>query len=115
MRLTLTWINGARPVCIKRSKAVRPSEPSASRRDPGVGFLGDTECGRHFTVEGKTKERAMKPAIKLLLRRSLMTLGAILVWAKALAGGKADEQTQSTPETDQKKAGGRQQEPNRKT
>ena len=56
----------------------------------------------------------MKPAIKLLLRRSLMTLGAILVWAKALAGGKADEQTQSTPETDQKKAGGRQQEPNRK-
>ena len=37
--------------------------------------------------EGKTKERAMKPAIKLLLRRSLMTLGAIVVWAKALAGG----------------------------
>ena len=30
----------------------------------------------------------MKPAIKLLLRRSLMTLGAILVWAKALAGGR---------------------------
>ena len=56
----------------------------------------------------------MKPAIKLLLRRSLMTLGAILVWAKALAGGRADEQTQSTPETDQKTAGGRQQEPNRK-
>ena len=64
--------------------------------------------------EGKTKERAMKPAIKLLLRRSLMTLGAIVVWAKALAGGSADGQTQSTPETDQKKAGGRKQEPNRK-
>ena len=56
----------------------------------------------------------MKPAIKLLLRRSLMTLGAILVWAKALAGGRADGQTQSTPETDQKTAGGRQQQPNRK-
>ena len=48
----------------------------------------------------------MKPAIKLLLRRSLMTLGAIVVWAKALAGGRADGQTQSTPETDQKTAGG---------
>ena len=56
----------------------------------------------------------MKPAIKLLFRRSLMTLGAIVVWAKALAGGRADGQTQSTPETDQKTAGGRQQEPNRK-
>ena len=64
--------------------------------------------------EGETKERVMKPAIKLLLKRSLVTLGAILVWAKALAGGRADEQTQSTPETDQKTAGGRQQEPNRK-
>ena len=56
----------------------------------------------------------MKPAIKLLFRRSLMTLGAIVVWAKALAGGRADGQTQSTPETDQKTAGGRQQQPNRK-
>ena len=35
-----------------------------------------------------------------------MTLGAIVVWAKALAQGSADEQTQSTPETDQKTAGG---------
>ena len=43
-----------------------------------------------------------------------MTLGAIVVWAKALAGGSADGQTQSTPETDQKTAGGRQQQPNRK-
>ena len=50
----------------------------------------------------------MKPAIKLLLRRSLMTLGAIVVWAKALAGGRADEQTPSR-ETDQKRDGGRQQ------
>jgi hypothetical protein len=43
----------------------------------------------------------------------LMTLGAIVVWAKALAQGSADEQTQSTPETDQKTAGDRQQKPNR--
>jgi hypothetical protein len=57
----------------------------------------------------------MKPAIKLLLRRSLLTLGAIVVWAKALAGGRGDGQTQSRPETDQKKTtGGPQQEPNRK-
>ena len=42
-----------------------------------------------------------------------MTLGAIVVWAKALAQGSADEQTQSTPETDQKTAGDRQQKPNR--
>ena len=53
----------------------------------------------------------MKPAIKLLLRRSLMTLGAIVVWAKALAGGRADGQTQSTPETDQKTAGGDSKSP----
>ena len=103
-----------------------------------VGLLGDSESGRerrgwlkaalipilplfpaprgkHFTERRRNEgERAMKPAIKLLLRRSLMTLGAILVWAKALAGGKTEEQTQSTPETDQKTAGGRQQEPNRK-
>jgi hypothetical protein len=56
----------------------------------------------------------MKPAVKVLLRRFLMTLGGIVVWAKALAGGSADGQNQSTPETDQKTAGGRQQEPNRK-
>ena len=55
----------------------------------------------------------MKPTIKILLRRFLMTLSAIAVWAKALAGGSADEQTRSTPETDQKTAGGRQQKPNR--
>jgi hypothetical protein len=55
----------------------------------------------------------MKPIVKTLLQRSLLTLGAIVVWAKALARGKADGQTQSTPETDQKTAGGRQQKPNR--
>ena len=62
----------------------------------------------------ENKERAMKPIVKTLLQRSLLTLGAIMVWAKALARGKADQQTQSTPETDQKTAGARQQEPNRK-
>jgi hypothetical protein len=50
----------------------------------------------------------MKPIFKTLL--FLMTLGLILVWAKALAGGRGDGQT---PETDQKTAGGRQQKPNR--
>ena len=53
----------------------------------------------------------MKPIVKNLLRRSLMTLSAIVVWAKALAGGRADEQTRSKPETDQKTEGGRQQKP----
>jgi hypothetical protein len=47
----------------------------------------------------------MKPVVKTLLRRFLMTLGAIVVWAKALAGGSADGETQSTRETDQKTAG----------
>jgi len=56
----------------------------------------------------------MNPAVKIMLRRFLMTLGGIVIWAKALAGGGAGEQNQSTPETDQKTAGGRQQEPNRK-
>ena len=60
----------------------------------------------------KRLKRAMKPIVKTLLRRSLLTLGAILVWAKALAGGRADAQTPSMPETDQKTAGGRQQKPN---
>jgi hypothetical protein len=60
----------------------------------------------------KRLERAMKPIAKVLLRRILMTLGAIVVWAKALGGARADEQTRST-EIDQKTAGGRQQKPNR--
>jgi hypothetical protein len=55
----------------------------------------------------------MKPIVKTLLRRFLMTLSAIVVWAKALARGSADGETQSTRETDQKTAGGRQQKPNR--
>jgi hypothetical protein len=55
----------------------------------------------------------MKPIVKTLLRRFLLTLSGIFVCAKALAGGSADEQTRSTPETDQKTAGGRQQKPNR--
>jgi hypothetical protein len=76
------------------------------------------QSGGNATLYSKRKHRAalteaMKPVIKILLRR-LMTLGAIVVWAKALAQGGADEQTQSTPETDQKTAGDRQQKPNRK-
>jgi len=55
----------------------------------------------------------MKPIVKTLLRRFLLTLSGIFVWAKALAGGSADEQTRSTAESDQKKAGHRQQKPNR--
>jgi len=55
----------------------------------------------------------MKPIVKILLRRSLMTLSAIVVWAKALARGSADGQTRSMPETDQKTAGDRQPKPNR--
>jgi hypothetical protein len=47
----------------------------------------------------------MKPIVKTLLRRFLLTLSGMVVWAKALAGGSADEQTRSTPETDQKTAG----------
>jgi hypothetical protein len=49
----------------------------------------------------------MKPIGKSLLRRFLLTLGAIVVWAKTLARGSADRQTRSKPETDQKTAGGR--------
>ena len=49
----------------------------------------------------------MKPMIKILLSRFLMTLGAIVVWDKALARGSADGQTQSTPETDRKTTGDR--------
>jgi hypothetical protein len=56
--------------------------------------------------EGGNKERAMKPVIKRMLRRSLMTLSAMVVWAKALAWGSAEEPTQSTPETNQKNSGG---------
>jgi hypothetical protein len=44
----------------------------------------------------------MRPIVKILLRRSLMLVSAIVVWAKALAQGKADGQT---PETDQRTTG----------
>ncbi len=40
----------------------------------------------------------MKSIVKTLLRRALLTLGGIFVWAKALAGGSA--------ETDKKPAEG---------
>ena len=48
----------------------------------------------------------MSQMVKILLRRSLLTLSAIFVWAKALAGGSA--------ETDKKTAEGQEQNPNRK-
>ncbi len=56
----------------------------------------------------------MNPVIKRMLRRALMTLSGIVVWAKALGWGSADEQTQSTPETDQKQRGIDSKSPNRK-
>jgi hypothetical protein len=59
-----------------------------------------------------TEERHMNQVLKVMLRRCLMTLGGIFVWAKALAGGRADGETQSMPETDQK-AADQQQKPNR--
>ena len=55
----------------------------------------------------------MKPAIKIVLRRFLLTLSAIAVWVKALAGGRGDEQTRSISETDEKTAKDGQQKPNR--
>jgi hypothetical protein len=63
-------------------------------------------------LAGRREEHVMKPIVKILLRRSLMTLSAIVVWVKALGRGSADGQTRSMPETDQKTAGG-QQKPNR--
>jgi hypothetical protein len=66
-----------------------------------------------LVIPRKRLERAMTPIVKTLLRRFLLTLSGIAVWAKALTGRSADEQTRSTPETDQKTAGGRQQKPNR--
>jgi hypothetical protein len=57
-------------------------------------------------LAGRREERAMKPIVKILIRRALMTLGAIAVWAKALArGNAADGQTRSMPETDEKTGG----------
>jgi len=55
----------------------------------------------------------MNQVLKVMLRRCLMTLSGIFVWAKALAGGRADGETDSIPETDQKTAAGQHQKPNR--
>jgi hypothetical protein len=55
----------------------------------------------------------MNQVLRVMLRRCLMILGGVVVWAKALAGGSADGQTRSPPETDQKTAAGQQQKPNR--
>jgi hypothetical protein len=55
--------------------------------------------------EGRTEERAMSQMVKILLRRALLTLGGIFVWAKALAGGSGA--------TDKKTAGGQERKPNR--
>ena len=52
----------------------------------------------------------MKPIVTILLRRFLMTLSAIFVWAKALARGKADP---VNAEDRSKDSGGGQQKPNR--
>ena len=51
----------------------------------------------------------MKPIVKTVLTRFVMTIGAIIVWAKALAGGRADGKNPPMPETNQKIAPGRQQ------
>jgi hypothetical protein len=68
-------------------------------------FKAKTSCGIDRSYETSDQNSAWAV---------LMTLGAIVVWAKALAQGSADEQTQSTPENDQETAGDRQQKPNRK-
>jgi hypothetical protein len=51
----------------------------------------------------------MKPIVTKLLRRSLMALSAIVVWAKTLAGGTADP---VNAEDQSKDSGGGQQKPN---
>jgi hypothetical protein len=48
----------------------------------------------------------MNQMLKIMLRRCLMTLGGIFVWAKALAGGRVDGETQLMAESDQKTAAG---------
>jgi hypothetical protein len=55
----------------------------------------------------------MNQVLKVMLRRCLMTLGGVFIWAKALAGGKTDEEPRSMPETDKKTAAGQQRKPNR--
>ena len=48
----------------------------------------------------------MKPIIKIMVRRSLMVLGAIVVWVKALGGRSADEQTPVNARDRSKDSGG---------
>jgi hypothetical protein len=74
-------------------------------RTSSEGIHGTVERQVISQSEGGTEERAMSPMVKILLRRSLLTLSAIFVWAKALAGG--------SDETDKKTAGGQEQKPNR--
>jgi hypothetical protein len=52
-----------------------------------------------------TEERDMNQVLKVMLRRCLMTLGGIFVWAKALAGGRADGEPQSMPDSEKKDSG----------
>ena len=52
----------------------------------------------------------MKQMVTILLRRCLMTLGAIVVWAKTLARGKANS---VNAEDRSKDSEGGQQKPNR--
>jgi hypothetical protein len=42
----------------------------------------------------------MNPLFRILLRRSLVALGAILVWTKTLARGSAENQNRSIPDAD---------------
>jgi hypothetical protein len=46
--------------------------------------------GSDRRVKVQTKECAMNAMVTTLLRRSLMTLSAITIWAKTLARGRAD-------------------------
>jgi hypothetical protein len=49
---------------------------------------------------GEAGARVMNPIFRILLRRSLVALGAILVWTKTLARGSADTQSRSIPDAD---------------
>ena len=58
--------------------------------DGGLAEVSSHEvstANAHAKSKVRTEERAMKPIVKTLLRRALLTLGGIFVWAKALAGG----------------------------
>jgi hypothetical protein len=47
----------------------------------------------------------MNPIFGILLRRLLMTLGAIFVWKKTLPRGRANGEKPSMPDTNQHTAG----------